>query len=150
MTDYFDIFFAHTLFDIIKYGVKIGYTGPDQFIRRLNLISANEASDIITEDLQKQIAHDCFFKLDSLPAKFISLPFGLVSKPCQKRWRHIHHLFYPKKRSVNDHILSKWGALEYSTIDNAICLIQHYGQGCRLTKQDFEDALHYIPIAKSD
>ena len=76
-----DFFFKQTIFDIIEYGAKIGYTGPDQFIIGENLSSATEAPEIITKDLENQIVKDQVTKIDILPPKFISSPLGLVPKP---------------------------------------------------------------------
>lgn len=49
------LMFKQTLLDMIQYGVKIGYTGPDQFILSGNLLSANEAPNTITKDPEHQI-----------------------------------------------------------------------------------------------
>ena len=144
-----DLLFRQTIFDIIEYGAKIGYTGPDQFIIGQNLSSATEAPEIITMDLENQIAKDRVTKLDSLPSKFISSPLGLVPKP-KGGWRRIHHLSYPKRRSVNDFIPEEWGMLEYTSVDEAMRKIRRLGRGCTLVKKDLADAYCHIPVAKSD
>ncbi len=46
----------------------------------------------------------------------------------------IHHLSHPRDRSVNFYILKEWGALEYTTFDEAKQEViqarsrQYYGQ----------------------
>lgn len=115
-----DKIFKQAIFDIIQYGAKIGYTSPDQLILSQNLPTATEAPDIITKDLENQILKDRVTKLDSIPSfPFISSPLGLTPKP-NGDWRCIHHLSYPKRRSVDDYIPQEWGAIEYITVDDAI------------------------------
>lgn len=50
--------YTQTIFDIITYRAKIGYTGPDQLILSKNLASAEEAPKVLTKDLEHQIAHN--------------------------------------------------------------------------------------------
>lgn len=145
-----DTLYKQTIFDIIQYGAKIGYTGPDQFIFSKNLSSAKSAPDIITKDLEKQVASDRVTKVVSLPQQFISSPLGLVPKPRSNGWRRIHHLSHPEGQSVNDYIPEEWGTIEYPTVDEAIRRIQRLGPGCMLVKRDFTDAYRHIPVAKSD
>ena len=83
-----------TLLEIIRNGVKVGYTGPLQKIIGPNLPTANNALDILTQDLDKQIAHNRVTKLNTIPDAYISSPLGLEPKP-DGGWRRIHHLSYP-------------------------------------------------------
>ena len=105
-----DPLFKQTIFDIIKYGAKIGYTGPDQFIIGENLSSAMEAPEIITKDLENQIAKDRVTKLDILPSKFISSPLGLVPKS-KGGWRR---------------------SIIYHTLKDALSTITYLKNGARL------------------
>lgn len=145
-----DTLYTQTILDIILYGAKIGYIGPDQLILSQNLSSANNAPDIIAKDLERQVLMDRVTKLTFLPFKFICSPLGLVPKSHSKGWRRIHHLSYPEGRSVNDFIPEEWGTLEYPTVDNAISRIRRLGPGCVLSKRDLTDAYRHIPVAKSD
>lgn len=58
LRDYPNKQYKATILAIIKFGVKIGYIGPKQLILSQNLPTANEASDVLTKDLETQIAHD--------------------------------------------------------------------------------------------
>ena len=144
-----DKVYVHTLLEIIRSGVKIGYTGPPQKIIGPNLPTANDAPDILTQDLDKQIAHNRVTKLDTIPDAFISSPLGLEPKP-DGGWRRIHHLSYPRGSSVNCHIPRDYGALEYTSIDDAIAILLRLGKGTIMVKRDLSDAFRHIPIAPSD
>lgn len=139
MTNHPDTHFKQTLFDIIQYRAKIGYTSPDQFILSKNLVLVDKAPDIITKDLEHQISKDQVTKVESLPFKFIVSPLGLVLKP-NNSWQCIYYFSHSEGRSVNDYILEEWGAIEYVIVDEVIRKIRYLGQGCTLIKQDLAKA----------
>ena len=149
MANHPDRTYTQTIIDIITYGAKVGYTGPHQLIISDNLASANEAPEVLTNDLEEQIASNRLEKVNNIPSCFICSPLGLVPK-ANGGWRRIHHLSYPESSSVNDHIPEDWGSLEYTSFDEAIRLIEQRGPGCILIKRDFADAFRHIPVAKSD
>lgn len=72
------------ILDIIKFGAKIGYTGPKQLILSQNLPTANDAPDVLAADLQTQIDCDRVTQIDIIPEFFISSPLGLAPKPKNK------------------------------------------------------------------
>ena len=143
---YLNTLFKQTIFDIIKYSAKIGYTSPDQFIIGENLSSAMEAPEIITKDPENQVAKNRMIKLDILSSKFISSPLGLVPKS-KRGWRRIHHLSYPKEHFVNDYIPQKWSMLEYTSVDKAMQRIKRLDHGCVLVKENLADTYRHIPVA---
>ena len=65
-------------------------------------------------------------------------------------FRHIHDLSFPKTHSVNDFIPCEYGALEYTTIDQAFEAILTSGPGSILIKRDLSDAFRHIPVAQID
>lgn len=135
--------------DIIKFGAKIGYTGPKQRILSDNLLTASDAPDILDEDLQAQISADRVTRLDIMPEYLMSSPLGIVPKSNGK-WRRIHHLSHPRGSSVNCNIAEEHGALEYTTFDDAVMAVIETGQGALLIKRDLADAFRHIPVAESD
>jgi hypothetical protein len=141
--------YAQTLLDIIVYGAKIGYTGPDQTILSRNLSSANESPTTLSADISAQFNKGQLGKLTSLPPKFISSPLGLVPKS-DGTWRRIHHLSHPMGNSVNDHIPPEWGTLTYATFDQALQLVAEAGVGSILVKRDLADAFRHIPVSPQD
>ena len=138
-----------TILDIIKFGVKIGYNGPKQRILSPNLPTAKDAPEVLTMDLETQLAYNCVTRLDAIPEWFISSPLGLVPKSNGK-WRRIYHLSHPHGKSVNCNIKEKYGALKYTNIDEAIELVIKIGRGAILIKKDLADAFRHILVAESD
>lgn len=127
--------YVHTLLEIIRNGIKVGYTGSPQKIIGPNLPTANNAPDILTQDLDKQIAHNRVTKLNTSPNAYISSPLGLEPKP-DRGWQRIHHLSYPQGSSVNCHIPCDFGAFEYTSIDDAIAVFLSLGKGTIMVKRD--------------
>jgi len=90
-----DRIYAETITTIIRYGVKIGYTGPlDQQVICGNLSSSTADPEPLTKDLAKQVAAG---RIQRVP------------KPTPTERRRIHHLSAPVGNSVNDNIPSEWG-----------------------------------------
>ena len=144
-----DRIYAETITTIIRYGVKIGYTGPlDQQIICGNLSSSTADPESLIKDLAKQVAAG---RIQRVPKptpteRFICSPLGLVPK-ADGTWRRIHHLSAPVGNSVNDNIPSEWGALEYATFDQALALVAEAGRNSILIKRDLADAFRYVPVA---
>lgn len=82
------------------HGAKIEYCGPKQKIISGNLPLATNDPDILTADLENQIAADRLTEVSDIGDYFISSLQGLAPKSNSK-WRWIHHLSYPRDRSVN-------------------------------------------------
>lgn len=80
---------------------------------------------------------------------FISSPLDLAPKSNGK-WRRIHHLSYPYGRSVNCHIPKEWGALKYTTFDEAKHEVIRAGSGNIMVKRDLKDAFRHIPVSPQD
>ncbi len=123
---------------------------PPLHHRNKNHFSALSAPDLLTADLQKQLQHDRLTKveLDS-ESQFVCSPLGLVPKH-DGGWRRIHDLSFPHGHSINDGIPQSWGALEYTTFDEAVDALLQQGQGALLVKRDLKDAFRHIPVAFSD
>ena len=133
----------------MEFGAKIGYQGPRQRILSANLPTANEAPEVLLQDLHEQQRLNRLTRVNIIPQSFISSPLGLVPKG-DGRWRRIHHLSHPRGKSVNCHIPEAWEALEYTTFDDAIDVLLAQGPACCLVKKDLADAFRHIPIASSD
>jgi hypothetical protein len=101
--------YVHSLLDIIAFGAKLGYTGPDQFLLSENLPSALFQPTVLSEDINKRIAAGQIRRLHCLPAKYICSPLGLAPKS-DGSWRRIHHLSHPPGRSVNHYIPREWAS----------------------------------------
>jgi hypothetical protein len=144
--------FRNSLLDIIRFGVKIGYTGPLQHILSENLPTAKEDPATLSSDIQKRVANKQILLVSTnTPPEppFISSPLGLTPKS-DGTWRRIHHLSAPRGSSVNDHIPKEWASLTYTTFDQAMKLVAEAGPGAWLVKRDLADAFKHIPVNPSD
>ena len=56
----------------------------------------------------------------------------------------------PDGVSVNDGIGADVCSLTYASVDNAVSIIQHLGQGTQLVIVDLKDAYHIIPVHPQD
>jgi len=145
-----DRHFVSAILGIIKRGAKIGYIGPQVFRIDVNHTSANEAPNILTADVNKQLQAGRLTVLTPpLPEYYVCSPLGLVPKH-DGGWRRIHDLSSPKDTSVNDGIPRDRGALEYVAVDDAIAALIIQGCGAMLLKEDLADAFRHVPVAISD
>ena len=78
--------------------------------------------------------------LPSLAAQVHTSPIALVPKSQSERWRMIVDLSAPNGAS----------SLTYASVDNAVSIIQHLGQGTQLVKMDLKDAYRFIPVHPQD
>jgi Reverse transcriptase (RNA-dependent DNA polymerase) len=146
--------FPALLADIIKYGAKIGYSGPSHVkIRRPNHPSAKVNVDTISEEISKELSLGRLRKLEKLPKQYYCSPLGLVPKVAegvQTGWRRIFDLSSPAGNSVNDYIPSAYGTLKYETFDSAVQAIAKAGRGSILMKRDLKAAFRMIPVCTED
>lgn len=154
LEDYPSPEFPTLLADIIKYGAKIGYSGPpNATIKRPNHPSAKFNTDVISEEIAKELSLGRLRKFKNLPEKYYCSPLGLVPKVAdgkQTGWRRIHDLSSPAGKSVNDHIQPEFGTLQYETFKSAVQAIAESGQGSMLMKRDLKSAFRMIPICTED
>ncbi len=74
-------------------------------------------------------------------------PLGLTEKKVPGKYRIIQDLSSLREGlSVNDAIPVEVGAVSYDTVDNAVRMIQGYGQGSVLGKTCVEHAYKLVPI----
>lgn len=125
---------------------KIGYIGSKQHILSCNFPTANNAPEIFTQDLKKQITYNRVTQLIRNPAAFISSPFWLEPKP-NRSWRRIYHLLHPRSSFVYYHIPQEHKALEYISIDDAILVLRILSKNTTMVKRNLSDIFYYIPVA---
>lgn len=154
MDDYPDPNFPMLLADIINYGAKIGYNGPNRTktIRR-NHPSAQYNAKVISEEIAKELSLGRLRRLSNLPDKYYCSPLGLVPKVSdgkQTGWRRIFDLSSPKGGSVNDNIPAEFGTLQYETFKAAVDAIAAAGRGTKLMKRDLKSAFRMVPVCSED
>ena len=62
----------------------------------------------------------------------------------------IHHLSYPKDKSVNDFKDPKLCYVKYANFDQAVSIIQELGQGCLLGKSELKNAFRMLRVSVKD
>ena len=77
-------------------------------------------------------------------------PLGLQPKKAQGQFRVIHHLSFPKGRSVNDGIPELYSSVKYASVGQAIHNIVQIGTGAYLAKTDIQSAFRIVPVSPSD
>ena len=85
------------------------------------------------------------FNQPPLPHLALS-PIGLVLKKILGKFRLIHHLSHPARKSVNDRIPDSAATVTYTNVGAAIDVILQSGRGCLTSKTDIEKAFRLIPI----
>ena len=89
------------------------------------------------------------FSAPPLPNLQVS-PIGLVPKKTPNQYRLIHHLSYPKGKSVNDFIDHNFSTVHYASFDDAVAAVLLLGKGCLMAKTDIDNAFRLVPIHPLD
>ena len=133
-------------------GFPLNYKGPHMPSESKNLKSALIRPEITQQKIDKEVAEGRVagpFPFPPLPNLRIS-PLGLVEKKKRGEFRLIHHLSYPKDKSVNDFIDPKLCYVKYANFDQAVSIIQELGQGCLLGKSDLKNAFRMLRVSVKD
>lgn len=78
-------------------------------------------------------------------------PIGLIPKLAQPgKFRLIMDLSAPAGHSVNDGIPPELCLLSYASVDEAACLLRHYGVGTLMAKLDLRSAYRMVPVHPHD
>ena len=77
-------------------------------------------------------------------------PVGLVPKKDTEEMRMIMHLSYRYGESINDFINEDKTSTSYQQFDDAIRLVQKFGQGCFMAKGDVKSAFKLAPMRYKD
>lgn len=133
------------LLRILRFGTRIGYTGPEAHILSANLQSALLDTDTIQKKLSEDLSSRRVIRTSAEPP-FISSPLGLVPKH-DGGYRRIHHLSHPRGASVNDFIDKKSAYLRYTTFQDVLAQVRHAGRHAVIMKKDIKDAFRNIPVA---
>jgi hypothetical protein len=80
LRDYFDLAYMRVILSIIQYNAKIEYIDSSQLILNENLIFVNEASDIITNNVNNQVEKNKISQVNKILEFFISFSLELVFK----------------------------------------------------------------------
>ena len=129
MAGAFMISLTHNFF--VKYGFHLFSVGQSKPYESPNLLSAKQQPLVVDQKLAKELATHRFagpFDTPPFPIFRVS-PLGIVPKKTPRDFRMIHHLSYPRGKSVNDGISHEHSSVHYADIDMAITRIKQSGVG---------------------
>ena len=157
MNDHPDPWFASYILRGIKEGFRIGFEwSSDLTSTRRNIPSAYEHPEVVEDYLRAELAVGNF--LGPLPSDMLSTGqvvqtsrIGVIPKGHNTgKWRLITDLSFPKDKSVNDGVSSKFCSLEYTSVDKIAATALAYGKGALLAKIDIKAAYRLIPVHPTD
>lgn len=116
------------------------------------LLSARAQPPVVDQKIAKELdAHRLAGAFETPPfSVFRVSPLGIVPKKTQGEFCMIHHLSYPKGKSVNDGISREHSSVYYANIDKAIRRIKHSGIGSYLTETDVKSTFRIFPVNPQD
>ena len=135
----------------IDNGVSLGYHG--QRCQRVshNLVSGFKHPHVIDKELSEETSAQRIagpFDIPPLPNLQCS---GVRVVPKKTGgWRIIMHLSAPVETSINNGINKEEFTLHYSTIDDAVRMINKLGKNTLLAKVDIKSAFRTIPVRQED
>jgi hypothetical protein len=77
-------------------------------------------------------------------------PISIIPKKTSNEFRMIHNLSFPLNNSDNDYIDKEYCTVKYSSIDNAVTMIQKFGKNALLAKCDVQSAFRLLRLSPSD
>jgi len=103
-----------------------------------NLASAMIDSAHVTSDIKNELSKNrlqLFSETGSLPPHYIASPLGLTDKADGSKSR-IHRLSYAAagSTSITSGIPESYGTIAYSSITDAVAVVQRWGKNCILVK----------------
>jgi hypothetical protein len=149
LRNHFNLSYTWVIFNIIQCDAKIEYINSLQLILSENLIFVNEASDIITNNVNNQVERNKIAQINDVLEFFISFSLELVFKS-NDNWHKIYHLSHLKRSSINDHISREWEMLKYVIIDETIENILRIELDCIMIKRDLIEIFRHIFVATFD
>ena len=135
----------------IQDGVHIGYKGVRYSQQAKNLCSSHIHPEVIEAELSKELT------AGRIAGPYLVSPFhntrcsGLGAVPKKNgKWRMIMHLSAPAGDSINDFIPKEHYSLQYVSVDDAVALLLHAGEGALMAKVDLRSAFRMVPVRKED
>ena len=151
--DHPDQMFVSYILNGLYYGFHIGFDRQCRLKQNWrNHPSSLEHSSVVSSRVLSEVESGC--PVGPLPPSQANQvhvsPVGLVPKPHSNKWRMIVDLSAPDGFSVNDGLRGDLCSLTYASVDKAVELILHLGQGTQLVKMDLKDAYRMKPVHPQD
>ncbi|XP_071097708.1 uncharacterized protein [Haliotis cracherodii] len=155
---------ANYLWVGFSFGFKLEFQGSrtGRLARNLRSATHQDTAGYVKQKLQKEVDLGRMagpFKDTPLDNLQVS-PIGLVPKKQPgygqhlgkhaEEFRLIHHLSYPRGKSINDFIDTEACSVVYARFDEATQMVQQLGKGALLAKFDIQSAFRIIPVHPSD
>ena len=140
------------IFQGFQYGFHLNNTQSYPHLPPNNLKSSYQLPHVVDSKLAKESSLGRIagpFDQPPFPDMVFS-PLGLQPKKVPGEYRVIHHLSYPKGRSVNDGISFEDSTVQYSSVGQAIQHIVSLGPKCFMAKTDIKAAFRIVPIHPKD
>ncbi len=145
--------FSSYIYNGLRHGFRIGfdYSSPLRSTLR-NHPSSGENPAIAASHIREEMRLGRVVgPVPQLSQQHIhTSPIGLVPKHHSDKWRLIIDLSFPASFSVNDGITSTCCSLQYSSVENAVDIINHLGRGTELVKIDLSNAYRIVPVHPDD
>ena len=148
--------FSEFLLRGLREGFRIGFQ-DHQACRKTkrNMRSAYEHPDVVQEYLDRETHLQRIFPLRSEEAQAVPRlqisAFGVIPKRGRVgKWRLIVDLSSPEGHSVNAGVTQDLCSISYTSVDEAVRLIQLSGRGTLLAKMDLKEAYRSIPVHPTD
>ena len=151
-----DIQFTQFLLRGIANGFRIGFRHGSQLKpAHRNLKSAYDQPQVISDYLKREVQ---LGRLQVVPTSKGPAPpllqvsrFGAIPKKHKpNKWRLIVDLSLPQGQSVNDAIPADLCSVSYTTVDDAVSMMQKPGDSCLMAKVDIQEAYREVSIHPSD
>ena len=128
----------------IDNGVPLGYHGQRCQCISQNLVSAFAHPNVIDDELSKEVRAQRIAGLfDTPPLPNLQCSGVRVIPKKTGGWQMIMHLSAPAESSINDGIDKDDFTLLYSTIDDAIQMVNKLGRNALLAKADIKKCLSH-------
>ena len=155
LQDHPDQRFASLIMRGLREGFRVGFRRSSTVLRESghNHPSAQANPSIVTSHITSELSAGRLvgpISLTLVPHIHYS-PIGLVPKSHQaNKWRLIVDLSSPNSHSTNDGIERQPCSITYSSVDEAVSLIQQLGPGTELVKIDLKSAYRIVPVHPDD
>jgi hypothetical protein len=147
----YDPTLRHYLVDGFQNGFDIGFSGELPTVEVQNMKSAKDNPAVVDGKLSKELQAGRISGPHShqpLPNFHLS-PLAVVEKKVAGTFRLIHHLSFPEGQSVNSGIPDSAKTVSYSTIGDAMSMVQELGPACFFSKTDILSAYRIVPLKPS-
>ena len=147
---YPDRYVVDNIFQSLRKGFNIDYSGPEFSFTAQNLSSANTSPNVLFDNIlaelqERRVAGP--FVHPPLP-NFRTSPVGVIPKKESSKFRTMTDLSSPQGSSINDFIADSESSVSFHHFDEAV--VAKLGKGTSLAKLDVKSAFRICPVRHED